>query len=179
MGRPADKANVDDLAHFIHLRNVYCSRILLRRLIDNHATTDFEMPAMEEPEDTPPEPPARNLEPDWWHTMWFGDLITARGPLKGEAPTIAHIQTVVARSYKLTRADLTSARRTHNVVLPRQIAMYFAKTMTPRSYPEIGRRFGGRDHTTAIHSVQKITARCVSDPEFARTIAALKADILA
>ena len=176
MGR-IQKSDVDQIAHFMHLRNVYCSRILLRRLFENHATTDFKMPS--EPEDIQPEPPARNPEPDWWHTMWFGDLITARGPLKGESPTIAHIQAVVARSFKLTRADLTSARRTQNIVLPRQIAMYFAKTLTPRSYPEIGRRFGGRDHKTAIHSVQKINARCCSDPEFAKTVAALKADILA
>src|SRR5262249_3928224 len=55
-----------------------------------------------------------------------------------------------------SRADLLSSRRTANVVRPRQVAMYLAKTLTLRSLPEIGRRFGGRDHTTELHAVRKI-----------------------
>ena len=68
------------------------------------------------------------------------------------------IQRMVARQYNVSRADLLSSRRTANVVRPRQVAMYLAKTLTLRSLPEIGRRFGGRDHTTVLHAVRKIGA---------------------
>ena len=69
---------------------------------------------------------------------------------------IEDIQRAVARHYNVSRADMLSSRRTANVVRPRQIAMYLAKTLTLRSLPEIGRRFGGRDHTTVLHAVRKI-----------------------
>lgn len=61
-----------------------------------------------------------------------------------------------ARHFKVSRADIKSARRTAEIVRPRQIAMFLAKTVTLRSLPEIGRRFGGRDHTTVLHAVRKI-----------------------
>jgi chromosomal replication initiator protein len=69
---------------------------------------------------------------------------------------IEDIQRVVARHYSVSRTELVSARRTRTVVKPRQVAMYLAKIMTPRSLPEIGRRFGNRDHTTVLHAVRKI-----------------------
>ena len=69
---------------------------------------------------------------------------------------IEDIQRVVARQYNVSRSDLLSSRRTANVVRPRQVAMYLAKTLTLRSLPEIGRRFGGRDHTTVMHADRKI-----------------------
>jgi chromosomal replication initiator protein len=69
---------------------------------------------------------------------------------------IEDIQRIVARHYNVSRADLLSSRRTQTVVRPRQVAMYLAKQLTLRSLPEIGRRFGGRDHTTVLHAVRKI-----------------------
>jgi chromosomal replication initiator protein len=69
---------------------------------------------------------------------------------------IEDIQKLVANHYNVSRADILSSRRTANVVRPRQIAMYLAKMLTLRSLPEIGRRFGGRDHTTVLHAVRKI-----------------------
>ena len=69
---------------------------------------------------------------------------------------IEDIQRVVSKHYNVSKADLLSARRTRTVVRPRQIAMYLSKQMTPRSLPEIGRRFGNRDHTTVLHAVRKI-----------------------
>jgi chromosomal replication initiator protein len=69
---------------------------------------------------------------------------------------IEDIQKLVASHYNVSRADILSSRRTANVVRPRQIAMYLAKMLTLRSLPEIGRRFGGRDHTTVLHAVRKI-----------------------
>lgn len=70
--------------------------------------------------------------------------------------TIDEIIRKVADHYNLRMADLLSARRARSVARPRQVAMYLAKTLTPRSLPEIGRRFGGRDHTTVIHAVRKV-----------------------
>ena len=174
MGRPLEKTDCDELGAYIHRRNIVCSRNLLQALCTVHAPSALDsLPTLEEA----PQEPLRNSEPDWWHTMWFGDLVTAQGPRRQGPPTISLIQSVVAKSFNLTKLDLISQRRTHNVVLPRQIAMYLAKTLTLRSYPEIGRRFGQRDHTTVISGVRKITARCVSDPPFAMTIEALKAEL--
>ena len=179
MGRPLEKSDCDELGAYIHRRNIVCSHNLLERLVTAHAPSELDnLPPAVFPTVEPKEPP-RNSEPDWWPTMWFGDLVTAQGPRLQGSPTINSIQLVVAKSFNLTKLDLISQRRTQNVVLPRQIAMYLAKMLTPRSYPEIGRRFGGRDHTTEIHAVHKIGARCVSDPAFAMTIKALKAEIVA
>lgn len=72
--------------------------------------------------------------------------------------TVDEIQKVVATHYGITPADICSKRRTQSVVRPRHVAMYLAKTMTTRSLPDIGRRFGGRDHSTVIHAVNKVTA---------------------
>ena len=77
-------------------------------------------------------------------------------PAEPKRVRIEDIQRVVARQYNVSRADLLSSRRTANVVRPRQVAMYLAKILTLRSLPEIGRRFGGRDHTTVLHAVRKI-----------------------
>jgi len=76
----------------------------------------------------------------------------------------------VSRHYNVSRTDILSARRTRTIVRPRQIAMYLAKTMTPRSLPEIGRRFGGRDHTTVLHAVRKIEAERASDEKLAEEL---------
>jgi chromosomal replication initiator protein len=87
---------------------------------------------------------------------------------------IEDIQRVVARHYSVSRSDLLSARRTANVVRPRQVAMYLAKTMTLRSLPEIGRRFGGRDHTTVLHAVRKIEHLVGNDQGLSDEIEGLK-----
>jgi chromosomal replication initiator protein len=72
---------------------------------------------------------------------------------------------------------LLSSRRTANVVRPRQIAMYLAKTLTLRSLPEIGRRFGGRDHTTVLHAVRKIESLIGTDNGLAAEIEVLKSQL--
>jgi len=86
----------------------------------------------------------------------FSDNGTAAVPGKPN-PSVTRIQEVVARQYGVSRFDLLSSRRTANIVRPRQVAMYLCKTLTLRSLPEIGRRFGGRDHTTVLHAVRKIS----------------------
>ena len=70
--------------------------------------------------------------------------------------TIDEIQKRVAEHYNIRLADMHSARRARAVARPRQVAMYLCKQLTPRSLPEIGRKFGGRDHTTVMHAVRKI-----------------------
>ena len=99
------------------------------------------------------------------------DLIRPQEPKRVK---IEDIQRVVARQYNVSRSDLLSSRRTANVVRPRQVAMYLAKTLTLRSLPEIGRRFGGRDHTTVLHAVRKIEGLVGSDMALAEEIEILK-----
>jgi chromosomal replication initiator protein len=99
------------------------------------------------------------------------DLIRPQEPKRVK---IEDIQRIVARHYNVSRSDLLSSRRTANVVRPRQVAMYLAKTLTLRSLPEIGRRFGGRDHTTVLHAVRKIENLVGNDSTLAEEIDVLK-----
>ena len=84
------------------------------------------------------------------------------------------IQARVAEHYGLTLVDLLGPGRARAVARPRQVAMYLAKTLTERSLPEIGRSFGGRDHTTVIHGVRRIEALRGSDERIARDVDALR-----
>ena len=79
--------------------------------------------------------------------------------------TIDEIQRKVSDHYRIRHAEMMSARRAREVARPRQVAMYLAKQLTPRSLPEIGRRFGGRDHTTVIHAVKQIEKLRKADAE--------------
>ncbi len=99
------------------------------------------------------------------------DLVRPQDPKRVK---IEDIQRIVARQYSVSRSDLLSSRRTANVVRPRQVAMYLAKTLTLRSLPEIGRRFGGRDHTTVLHAVRKIEGLLSKDHALANEVDLLK-----
>jgi chromosomal replication initiator protein len=99
------------------------------------------------------------------------DLVRTREPRKVR---IEDIQKLVATHYSVSRADILSSRRTANVVRPRQIAMYLAKVLTLRSLPEIGRRFGGRDHTTVLHAVRKIEGLSATDTGLSEELELLK-----
>jgi chromosomal replication initiator protein len=103
------------------------------------------------------------------------DLIRPQEPKRVK---IEDIQRMVARHFNVSRADMLSSRRTANVVRPRQIAMYLAKMLTLRSLPEIGRRFGGRDHTTVLHAVRKIESLAEKDQALADEIDVLKRMLL-
>lgn len=87
--------------------------------------------------------------------------------------TVDEIQKTVADHFSLKQADLLSERRTRAVARPRQIAMWLCKQHTTRSYPDIGRRFGGRDHTTVLHGVRKIEELMAQDEQIARDVEAL------
>lgn len=84
--------------------------------------------------------------------------------------TVDMIQKTVAEHYALKQADLISERRARAVARPRQVAMWLAKQITTRSLPDIGRRFGGRDHTTVLHAVRRIEALKGEDAVIARDI---------
>jgi chromosomal replication initiator protein len=84
--------------------------------------------------------------------------------------TIDEIQRKVAEHYNIRLSDMHSARRARNVARPRQVAMYLAKQLTSRSLPEIGRKFGGRDHTTVMHAVRKIEELTGDDAQIAQDV---------
>jgi chromosomal replication initiator protein len=86
---------------------------------------------------------------------------------------IDDILKIVGRHYNVAKADLLSPRRSRTVVVPRQIGMYLAKKLTSRSLPEIGRRFGGRDHSTVLHAVRKIDEQVRVDEKLAKDVALL------
>ena len=99
------------------------------------------------------------------------DLIRTHEPKRVK---IEDIQKLVASHYSVSRADILSSRRTAAVVKPRQVAMFLAKTLTRARLPEIGRRFGGRDHTTVLHAVRKIETLLQSDPALRDELELLK-----
>ncbi len=99
------------------------------------------------------------------------DLVRNREPKRVK---IEDIQKLVASRYNVSRSDILSERRTAAVVRPRQIAMYLSKALTLRSLPEIGRRFGGRDHTTVLHAVRKIEKALGEDAAMSEEVELLK-----
>jgi chromosomal replication initiator protein len=100
----------------------------------------------------------------------LGDLLRAHE----RRVSIEEIQRKVADHYNLRMNDMISARRARNVARPRQVAMYLAKQLTQRSLPEIGRRFGGRDHTTVMHAVSRVTELIGQDVALAEDVALLR-----
>ena len=84
--------------------------------------------------------------------------------------TMDEIQKRVAEHFQIRLSDMSSARRSRTVARPRQIAMYLSKQLTSRSLPEIGRAFGGRDHTTVIHAVRKVEELMGADSAFAEDV---------
>lgn len=91
---------------------------------------------------------------------------------------VAHIQAMVAAYYQIPVREMYSARRSREVARPRQVAMYLAYEVTPKSLPEIGRRFE-RDHTTVIHAIRQIQKLMISDKEMEADIIALRGRLMA
>ena len=80
--------------------------------------------------------------------------------------TIEMVQKFIANYYQLKVSDLKSRNNSKSVALPRQIAMYLSKSLTNNSLPQIGKSFGGKHHSTVIHSIKKINERCKRDRDF-------------
>ena len=91
--------------------------------------------------------------------------------------TVELIQKTIAAHYGLKVADLKSKNNSRKVAVPRQVAMYLCKTLTKSSFPEIGREFGGKHHTTVLHSVNKIAQLSAKDEDFHKAINNLIADL--
>ena len=98
-------------------------------------------------------------------------------PARPSHPSVRDIQLAVCAHFDVKLLDMMSSRRTFDIVKPRQVAMYLAKTLTLRSLPDIGRRFGGRDHTTALHAVRKIEALVRIDGDMANDVETITAKI--
>ncbi|NLG86683.1 MAG: chromosomal replication initiator protein DnaA [Firmicutes bacterium] len=96
---------------------------------------------------------------------------------KPQPITIKRIQKIVAEEFNLRPEDLCAKRRTRNLVVPRQIAMYLARELTDASLPKIGDEFGGRDHTTVIHGCDKVASELKKNPELRTLINKLKATL--
>jgi chromosomal replication initiator protein len=88
--------------------------------------------------------------------------------------TIDEIQKKVAEHFNIKLGEMTSDRRARAVARPRQVAMYLAKQLTMRSLPQIGRKFGGRDHTTVMHAVRKVEELTRTDPSLAEDVELLR-----
>lgn len=94
-------------------------------------------------------------------------------PRRSHPLKVEEIQRATAKHYGVTRHDINSSRRTANIVRPRQVAMYLSKILTLRSLPDVGRRFGNRDHTTVLHAVRKIAHLASTDQSIDATIKAI------
>lgn len=99
------------------------------------------------------------------------DLVRGKEPKK---VMIDDILRVVTKHFGVNRSDLLSSRRNRSIVRPRQIGMYLAKSLTARSLPEIGRRFGGRDHTTVLHAIRKVDELIAADTGLREDVEILK-----
>lgn len=92
----------------------------------------------------------------------------------GQRLTVDRIQKAVCEEFRVTLTDMTSKRRARIIARPRQVAMYLSKKLTKRSLPDIGRRFGGRDHTTVMHAVKRIDSLRADDAAFNAQIEAVE-----
>jgi len=117
------------------------------------------------------------------HANLFGRSVTLEGAQEvlhdilrahDRRVTIEEIQKRVAEHYNIRLTDMSSPRRARAVARPRQVAMYLAKQLTSRSLPEIGRRFGGRDHTTVMHAVSRVAELMQADSAFAEDVELLR-----
>lgn len=159
-------ARTDDSVH--RERAIKASNRLLASLRQHHGESE---PAVVVPVTKPPEslPPIPNAVIAGACKIAFPPLIMNQ---------VEAIQRAVLQEFPgITMTDLKSDRRTAKIVNARQVAMYLAKTITQRSLPEIGRRFGGRDHTTVLHAVRKIEGLVEKDAGLAQRIERIKENI--
>jgi hypothetical protein len=123
------------------------------------------------------EPPAAVSDPK--DVVAWGELREVCGKLpKPSYPSMDRIKRIVAAHYNITVIDIVSARRNKKCMMPRHVAIYLSRVLTPASYPIIGRHFGGRDHTTALNSVSRVDERIKNDPPFSKEMQILRQRVL-
>ncbi len=146
------------------------------RMISQKPERVYEVPA---PEPEMPRKAPLILRADYYHSsMWFYDLVNFV-PIVPEKVSIDLIMRMVGRFYGVSKLDIVSSRRTANIVKPRQVSMYLAKQLTPRSLPDIGRRMGNRDHTTILHGMRKIERLLRTNQQLAGEVTEIKRMIAA
>lgn len=160
MGRPLQRSDCDDHERISRSRNEVCSQNLLDALKANHE------PQPEKIAEAVVLPPIPNSDIARAAEIAFPRLILNR---------IEAIQRATLTEFPtITLFDIRSQRRTAKIVHARQLAMFIAKKLTSQSFPEIGRRFGGRDHTTVMHAVRKIEKLVSENPDLAATVERIK-----
>jgi hypothetical protein len=115
--------------------------------------------------------PAESQWPAYYSLSQKGEgaaaILTAQLPVPSEWETpITRIKRLTAASFGIPFEEMVSARRSRCVARPRQVAMYLAKKLTPKSLPDIGRQFGNRDHTTVIHAIRLVERMMEEDQQF-------------
>jgi chromosomal replication initiator protein len=106
------------------------------------------------------------------------DRLGLRGEEQPRRIYVAEIQAAVCERFRMPMIEMFSRRRARVVARPRQVAMYLSRELTRLSLPEIGRRFGDKDHTTVLHACRAIPGYAADDPELAEDIAALRDRLL-
>lgn len=156
----------DELQRMVHTHNVACSDGLLALLELHHGGPQREPKATEPTiQDEIEEEPIKEIQVQPApRPRPF--IITNR---------IEQIKRVVCQHFGVSREEIESATRIQKVVLPRQIALFLARDVSNFSFPEIGRRFGGRDHTTVLHAYRKIEGLIRTDSELAASVEKIKA----
>jgi hypothetical protein len=117
-----------------------------------------------EPEPIAPEPIVEPFIPP--APVVVAHTFVLNGAAYARSPTIGQIIDLVCAAFKVSKGDLLSDRRTQDIVVPRQVVMYLARTCTKQSLPFIGKHLGGRDHTTILSGLKKIDRLRARDPSF-------------
>jgi hypothetical protein len=165
----------------LRAKNAHSCNALLSRLMKHHGEA-IAKPAPVVIIETVPEPvlvvepelPSPPVDAAWIKTIEEVFVADAPGP---KGPSVKDIKRCVAVHFNLSLRDLESPRRFAKIVVPRQIAFYLARKLTTRSFPDIGRRFGGKDHTTILHACKLVARRMETDPNLAQTVRCLEAQL--
>jgi hypothetical protein len=135
-----------------------------RNAVTDHGIDLKRKPELAVVESAPPSPPEAVPPPGIDTPLPEHVLSEAVAPTVAPMLGIRAIQRAVCEHYGVSLVDLLSSRRTKAIVLPRQVAVWLCRRLTPHSLPAIGPHFGGRDHTTMLHSARRIDALRQSDP---------------
>jgi len=156
----------------IRARNAHSCNAHLSRLMKFHSEAIAKpAPVVIIEKVTEPELPPPPLDPRWIKAI--EEVVVEEAP-DPKGPSVKDIKRCVAQHFNLTFADLESPRRFAKIVRPRQIAFYLARKLTTRSFPDIGRRFGNKDHTTILHACKLIARKMETDPQLAQTVRCLE-----
>lgn len=158
MGRPILSSDCDEIERIVHNRNMICSKKLLDMLKSVHEPESEIVEVIPEPDSIEAIPKEFRLVPGPGFTkLPYGKVETIQRATANEFAPVSIF-------------DIRSPRRNAKMVLARQVAMYIAKMTTSRSLPELGRLFGGRDHTTVLHGVRRIELKMTAEPDLAARV---------